>query len=151
LSEFPKALAATARAADQAAAPIALLQGRPIKPADGAILTVPDTPKNRKAYPPLPCPEPNFPLLRILVLFSLLSGAILSVVSANLHTAELPMLAQLMGQLARGDIQLGDRGFGNFVTWRCCRTSTGALTSSAVRHAESMAVGASNGWVKMTG
>jgi hypothetical protein len=116
LSEFPKALAATVRAADQAAAPLALLQARPIKLADGAILTMPDTPKNRKAYPPIQSPEPNFPLLRIVVLFSLLSGAILSVVSANLHTAELPMLAQLMGQLARGDILLGDRGFGNFVT-----------------------------------
>ena len=116
LSEFPKALAASARAADQAAAPIALLQGRPVKPVDGSTLTLPDTPKNRMAYPPLHSREPNFPMLRIVVLFSLLSGAILSVVCANLRTAELPMLAQLMGQLARGDILLADRGFGNFVT-----------------------------------
>jgi len=116
LSEFPKALTATARAADQAAAPIALLQGRPVKPVDGSTLTLPDTPKNRKAYPPLQSPEPNFPMLRIVVLFSLLSGAILSVLCADLRSAELPMLAQLMGQLARGDILLGDRGFGNFVT-----------------------------------
>ena len=116
LSEFPKALAASARAADQAAAPIALLQGRPVKPVDGSTLTLPDTPKNRMAYPPLHSPEPNFPMLRIVVLFSLLSGAILSVVCADLRTAELPMLAQLMGQLARGDILLADRGFGNFVT-----------------------------------
>jgi hypothetical protein len=116
LSEFPKALAASARAADQVATPIALLQGRPVKIADGSTLTMPDTPKNRKAYPPLHSREPNFPMLRIVVLFSLLSGAILSVLCADLHTAELPMLAQLMGQLARGDILLADRGFGNFVT-----------------------------------
>ena len=116
LSEFPKALAASARAADQAAAPIDLLQGRPVKPVDGSTLTLPDTPKNRNAYPPLHSPEPNFPMLRIVVMFSLLSGAILSVVCADLHTAELPMLAQLIGQLTRGDILLGDRGFGNFVT-----------------------------------
>jgi hypothetical protein len=116
LSEFPKALAASARAADRAAAALAPLQGRPVKIADGSTLTLPDTPKNRRAYPPLHSREPNFPMLRIVVLFSLLSGAILSVVCADLRTAELPMLAQLMGQLARGDILLADRGFGNFVT-----------------------------------
>src|SRR5204862_5562042 len=105
-------LAASAGAADQAAAPIALLQGRPVKIADGSTVTLPDTPKNRKAYPPLHSPEPNFPMHRIVVLFSLLSAAVLSVICADLRTAELPLLAQLMGQLARGDILLGDRGFG---------------------------------------
>jgi len=49
------------------------------------------------------------------VLFSLLSGAILSLVSGDLRTAELPMLYQMFGQLARNDILMGDRGFGNFV------------------------------------
>jgi hypothetical protein len=115
LSEFPKALPATCQAADKLAPPLTLLQGRPIKVADGSTLTVPDTPKNRKAYPPVQAPEPNFPMLRLLVLFSLLSGAILSVVTGNLRSAELPMLHQMLGLLSPNDILMGDRGFGNFV------------------------------------
>src|SRR2546428_818448 len=91
--------------------PSSLFPKNPVKIADGSTVTLPDTPKNRKAYPPLHSPEPNFPMLRIAVLFSLLSGAILSVVCGDLRTAELPMLAQLLGQLAQGDILLGDRGF----------------------------------------
>lgn len=115
LQEFPKALAASAQAAEAIAPALTLLHGRPIRVADGSTLTLADTRKNRKAYPPVQCPEPNFPMLRLVVLFSLLSGAILSVVSANLHTAELPMLHQMLGQLTAGQILMGDRGYGNFV------------------------------------
>src|ERR1019366_5448675 len=49
------------------------------------------------------------------VLFSLLSGTILSLVSGDLCTAELPMLYQLFRHLAPNDILIGDRGFGNSV------------------------------------
>ena len=115
LSEFPKALRATALAADTLAPTVSLLQGRPVKVADGSTLTAPDTAKNRKGYPPVQMPRPTFPMLRIMVLFSLLSGAILSLVSGDLHTAELPMLSQMLSQLAPNDILMGDRGFGNFV------------------------------------
>jgi len=113
--EFPKILHASAAAADQLAAARTLLQGRPIKVVDGSTLTTPDTPKNRKAYPPVQCPEPNFPMLRMVVLFSLLSGAVLNVVTGTLRAAELPMLYQMFDQLIAGDILLGDRNFGNFV------------------------------------
>jgi hypothetical protein len=115
LSEFPKALSATAKAADQLAPEMTLLQGRPVQVADGSALTTPDTPKNRKAYPPVHTPEPNFPMMRVVVLFSLLSGAVLSLATGDLRTAELPMLYQMFSQLAPNDILMGDRGFGNFV------------------------------------
>jgi hypothetical protein len=114
-SEFSQALAATARVADAAAPPLSLLRGRPIKVVDGSTATLPDTPKNRAAYPPLQSPPPNFPLMRLVVLFSLVSGAILTVAQGNLHVAELPLLHLLFASLVRGDIVLGDRGFGNFV------------------------------------
>ena len=45
LSQFPKALAATAQAADKLAPALTLLQGRPLKIADGSTLTAPDTPQ----------------------------------------------------------------------------------------------------------
>src|SRR6267378_1317428 len=62
LSEFPKALAATAQAADQRAPAMSLLQGRRVKIPDGSALTLADTPKNRKAYQAVQCAEPNFPM-----------------------------------------------------------------------------------------
>jgi hypothetical protein len=43
---------------------------------DGSALTLPDTPKNRKAYPPLQCADkPSFPMMRLVVLFGLAAGA----------------------------------------------------------------------------
>ena len=115
LSEFPKALSATAQAADKLAPPGTLLQGRPVKVTDGSTLTTADTRKNRKAYPPVQAAEPNFPMMRVIVLFSLLSGAVLSLTCGDLRTAELPMLCQMLSLLAPNDILMGDRGFGNFV------------------------------------
>jgi len=115
LSQFPKGLAATAKAADQQAPPTTQLQGRPLKAIDGSALTLPDTAKNRKAYPPLQCADkPSFPMLRIVVLFSLLSGAITAVATGSLGVSELSLFGSLMSQLARGDILLGDRGFGSY-------------------------------------
>lgn len=94
---------------------MSLLEGRPVKVADGSALTLPDTPPNRAAYPPIQSPEPNFPMLRVVVLFSLLSGAIVSVAIGDLRAAELPMLYSMFSQLAPKDILLGDRGFGDYV------------------------------------
>jgi len=113
--KFPRALAATATAADQLAPAVTFLQGRTVKLADGTTTRLADTPKNRRRYPALHTPKPNFPLMRVMVLFSLLSGAILHVVVGNLHVAELPMLYQMFDQLVSRDILLADRGFGNFV------------------------------------
>lgn len=117
LDQFPKALAATAQFADQLIPALSFLKGRPLKVADGSALTLlADTPKNRTAYPPIQCQphQPSFPMLRFVVLFSLLSGAILAVAQGNLAVSELALWAQLTGELAKGDILIGDRGYGCF-------------------------------------
>ena len=114
-AEFPKALAATAQAADKLVRDSTALQGRPVKVVDGSSVTLNDTPKNRKTYPPLPhAVEPNFPQLRIVVLFSLLSGAILAMAQGSLVTSELALLHLLASQLAAKDILVGDQGFGSY-------------------------------------
>ncbi len=120
LKEFPKALSATAQHADQLAPPLQLLQARPLKVADGSALTLADTPKNRATYPPVqPTDTPTFPQLRLVVLFSLLSGAILAATQGSLVISELALLHSLAAQLAAGDILMGDRGFGSFpvIAW----------------------------------
>jgi hypothetical protein len=58
-------------------------------------------------------------MLRMVVLFSLLSGAITGVAQGALNVSELALLHTLMGQLMGGDIILGDKGFGNYplIAW----------------------------------
>lgn len=117
LDQFAQALTATAQAADRLASPLNLLGSRPLKVADGSALTlVADTPKNRAAYPPLQCQagQPSFPMMRLVVLFSLLSGTILAVAQGSLAVSELSLLTLLSHHLSRGDILIGDRGFGCF-------------------------------------
>jgi hypothetical protein len=115
LPEFVSALEATAQAAEAAAPSPGFLRGRQVRVVDGSTVTLPDTPKNRCAYPPSGNSPFTFPMLRLVVFFSLVSGAILHVAYANLHVSELALFGQLLGQLAAGDILIGDRGFGSYV------------------------------------
>ena len=115
LSEFPKALTATAAAARKEAPAPTALQGRTVRVVDGSTVTLPDTPKNRKACPPVQCPDrPCLPMLRLVVLFCLASGAITALAQGSLAVSELSLCGSLLSQLDRGDILLGDRGFGCF-------------------------------------
>lgn len=120
LDQFPKALSATAQHADQLAPELHWLAGRPVKVVDGSTLTLQDTLKNRAAYPPIESGDtPTFPLLRLVVLFSLLSGAIVAVAQGAWNLSELALLHSLAAQLSPGDILLGDRGFGSYpvIAW----------------------------------
>jgi hypothetical protein len=113
-----RVLAATAQAADQRAGSVARLQGRPVKVVDGSSVQLPDTADNQKAFPQ-PCgqkPGCGFPVMKLVVLFSLASGALLDVVMGNLHSHDLRLLRQLWAQLKAGDILLGDRAYGDYVT-----------------------------------
>lgn len=115
LAQFPKALAATAQCCERLVQALDFLKGRPVKVVDGSALTLlADTQKNRAAYPPIQCQpgQPSFPMMRFVVLWSLLSGAILAAAQGSLAVSELSLLAQLTSQLAKGDILIGDRGFG---------------------------------------
>jgi len=122
LEEFPKALAAAAQSAQQLVGSLPLLQGRPLKVVDGSALTLlADTKKNRKAYPPIQCRphQPSFPMLHLVVLFCLASGAILAVAQGSLAVSELSLLSQLTSHLVKDEILLGDRGFGCYplIAW----------------------------------
>jgi hypothetical protein len=120
LDPFPKALSATAQHADHLSPPRVLLGGRTVKVADGSALTMADTPKNRATYPPNRCGDtPVFPQLRLGVLFSWLSGAIIAAAQGALNVSELALLHSLAAHLAPGDILLGDRGFGSYpvIAW----------------------------------
>jgi hypothetical protein len=115
LDQFHKALGATAQFAGQLAPALKWLGGRNLKMIDGSTLTLlTDTKKNRTAYPAVQCQpdQPSLPILRFVVLFSLVSGAILAIAQGSLKISELALLTQLTSYLAKGDILIGDRGFG---------------------------------------
>ena len=112
-----KALAASAATAARRAPALSLLQGRALKVVDGSSLRLADTPSNQKGFPQPSSQKRGcgFPVLKLVVLFCLTSGALLARATGTLWQSEARLLHRLLATLQRGDIVLGDRGFGNFV------------------------------------
>lgn len=111
-------LAATAAAAQRRIPANPRLQGRPLKVVDGSSVQLPDTPANQKVYPQPSAQKPGcgFPVLKLVVLFSLASGALLDVVMGSLHHHDLRLFRRLWESLNAGDILLADRAYGEYVT-----------------------------------
>lgn len=111
-------LGATAQAADQRASSAGQLRGRRVKVIDGSSTQLPDTAANQKDYPQPSRQKPGcgFPVMKLAVLFSLASGALLDLVMGNLHGHDLRLFRQLWDSLQRGDIALGDRAYGDYGT-----------------------------------
>lgn len=111
-------LSATASAADRRAGTGGSLRGRPVKVADGSSAQAPDTPANRMRFPQPVTQKPGcgFPVVRFVALFSLASGAILDGVWDTVAHHDLRLFHRLWESLRRGDIFLGDRAFGNYLT-----------------------------------
>jgi hypothetical protein len=112
-----KALAASAHTAAGRVPALSLLRGRSLKVVDGSSLRLADTPANQKRFPQ-PASQKRgcgFPVMKLVVLFCLTSGALLARATGTLWESEARLLHRLLATLQRGDIVLGDRGFGNFV------------------------------------
>jgi hypothetical protein len=88
--------------------------GRVVKVLDGTTLTAEDTPANQKAFPQPKSQNKGcgFPLVRLVALFSLASGAVLGFASGNFGQSELALASQLWALLEPGDVLLADRYFG---------------------------------------
>jgi hypothetical protein len=108
------------RVADQAPAAWRW-QGRPVKVVDGTGLSMPDTPANQKAYPKsknLPAGV-GFPLLRLVVVFSLAAGTVLEAAlgpRAGRGAGEQSLFRGLRERFQPGDVLLADRLYGDFFT-----------------------------------
>lgn len=112
-----KVFAATFRSAESLAPPSKLLQGRPLRVADGSGARLADTPANRKAFPPSKnqAAGVGFPYLRIVALFSACSGAILARATGSLGQSELQLFVSLLSYLKKNDVVVGDRAYGNYL------------------------------------
>jgi DDE family transposase len=113
-----KALTHLSQQADQKVGPGGRLGGRAVKVVDGTTVQLADTLKNQQRYPQLPHQQPGcgFPLLKLLALFSLASGAILTVIMDSYHNHDLRLFRRLWEELKTGDVILGDRLFGDYAT-----------------------------------
>ena len=113
-----QALDSTARVADARAGSGGQLAGRPVKVVDGSTVQLADTPKNQKRYPQPSTQKRGcgFPVMKLAVLFSLTSGAIVRVLTGSLRHHDLRLLHGLWDQLKKGDILLGDRAYGEYTT-----------------------------------
>ena len=94
------------------------LGGRPVKIVDGTNLSMPDTPANQALWPQPTSQKPGcgFPMMKLVGLFSLGSGALLESARGNLHVHESLLFRELWKKLQKGDVLLGDRGFCSYGT-----------------------------------
>ena len=109
----------TIAAQAQKGLPLSQLQWHGLTPKviDGTTVSLPDTPKNQRAYPQSRSQKPGcgFPLMKILGIFSLASGALLDYAKGNKHQAEQALLQKLFHRLTPGDLAIADRGFCSYV------------------------------------
>jgi hypothetical protein len=87
---------------------------RHVKLVDGTTATTADTPQNQAVWPQSSAQAAGlgFPMLRIVVLLSLATGMLCGMAEgpcAGKETGEMALFRQLLEQLSRGDIVLGDR------------------------------------------
>jgi hypothetical protein len=87
-----------------------------LKVVDGTCLNLPDTAENRQAYPQSKGqqPECGFPLLRLVGVSSLHTGAMLERAYGPYTTSENALFQQLWPTLQKGDLLLGDRNLGSW-------------------------------------
>jgi hypothetical protein len=90
-----------------------LWRQRQVKIVDGTGLSMPDTKANQKIYPQSPRQKPGcgFPVMKLVVAFSLATGAILGFVKGTLHDAERTLFKDLWDLFEPGDIVLADSAF----------------------------------------
>jgi Transposase DDE domain len=87
-----------------------------LKVVDGSCLNLPDTPLNRQAYPQSQDQQPQcgLPLLRLVTVFSLQTGALLERAYGPYTTSENALYQQLWPTFQTGDVIVGDRNFGSW-------------------------------------
>jgi Transposase DDE domain len=94
----------------------ALWHGRRIKLVDGTGISMPDTAANQALYPQTKSQKPGcgFPLMNLVGIFCLSSGALLEVAYGERRTHETKLFASLWHTVEKGDVMVTDRGFCSF-------------------------------------
>ncbi len=106
----------TARALDACVSPKHLWMGRQVRVVDGTGIALPDTEVNQEDYPQPPGQKPGcgFPVLHLVALMSLATGAVSHYSTGALYDHEQRLFQELRTRLSTGDVVQGDRSFGTF-------------------------------------
>ncbi len=90
--------------------------GRRVRVTDGSGVSMPDTAENQKIYPQSGSQKPGcgFPVMRIVAVFSLATGAMLDLATGSLRTGENKLMQSLWSLLKPRDVLLSDRGFSSY-------------------------------------
>jgi Transposase DDE domain/Insertion element 4 transposase N-terminal len=91
--------------------------GRRVRVQDGTTLLMSDTTANQDSYPQHSNQKPGcgFPLLKLVVVFSLWTGALVTACVGCFKTSEVEMSRLLYQQLESEDVVLADQAYGTFV------------------------------------
>jgi hypothetical protein len=113
---------------------------RRVRVIDGTTVLMSDTAANQKAYPQhsnqkLGC---GFPLLKLVAVFSLWTGAVVTACVSCFKTSELEMSRLLYEQLEPGDVALADQAYGTFVDLALVQTqgADGVFRRHHARHSD---------------
>lgn len=95
--------------------------GHHVKLLDGSSVSMPDTPKNQTAYPQHSNQAAGcgFPIAKILVMFSLATGAAMGVLIDVLNKSDVTLARVMYSLLNQGDVALADSAFGTYVDLVC--------------------------------
>ncbi len=87
--------------------------GRNVKVIDGSTVSMPDTIENQTEYPQHSSQQPvcGFPIAKIGVVFSLVTGAAIALCIDVLNTHDIKLARRLYSFLKPNDVLLGDRAF----------------------------------------
>ncbi len=91
--------------------------GRVVKLLDGSSVLMPDTQKNQAEYPQHSNQKPGcgFPIIKLVVMFSLSTAAVIGLRIAALNTGEVSLARSLYETLDPDDVVLADRAYGTYV------------------------------------
>jgi hypothetical protein len=96
-----------------------LWYGRHVKVVDGSSVSMPDTEENQQLYP-----QPSgqkkgcgFPVMRIVAMFSLVTGMMLACRKGSLHVHERTLWHEMWGCYQKDDVVLADCGFCSFADY----------------------------------
>jgi hypothetical protein len=146
---LPQLRQAVARQAEKAAG---RWHGLRVKVIDGTGLSLPDTPANQRAYPQSAEQKPGcgFPLLKMVGVFSLATGALLACAKGDKHQHELNLLHRLLDQFEPGDLALADRASVLTPSWPCSG-SAGRTASFVSITPAPLTCARAGAWAKTTG
>ncbi|MEH1918800.1 IS4 family transposase [Nostoc sp.] len=103
----------SAQSLEEKVRPEYLWRGRNVKVIDGSTVSMPDTVENQKEYPQPSTQKEGcgFPIAKIGVIFSLVTGAAVALCIDVLNTHDIKLARRLYGFLKPNDVLLGDRAF----------------------------------------